>query len=114
MLSNDLLPWLVVYQQFRPWSDASCFEALVSHMLSIIRVSQGQPSAVVPDGQTLQSSFDSRPRAGYDSYKRWKGSKNGIELQIFNPHHVKKGFVCCCTGVGLWSAALAAWPNSDG
>ena len=34
-----------------------------------------QPSAVVMDGRTLQSSPESGGRAGYDGYKRKKGSK---------------------------------------
>jgi len=78
MLPNDLPPWAVVYQQFRRWDEAGCFEALVSDMRSIIRVSQGrrgQPSAVILDGRTLQSSCESGPRAGYDGYKRRNGSK---------------------------------------
>ena len=67
-----------MYQQFRRWNDAACFEAMVSDMRSIIRVSQGrrgQPSAVIFDGRTLQSSCESGPRAGYDGYKRRNGSK---------------------------------------
>jgi len=32
MLPNDLPPWAVVYQQFRRWSEAGCFEAMVSDM----------------------------------------------------------------------------------
>ena len=78
MLPNDLPPWAVVYQQFRRWDEAGCFEALVSDMRSIIRTSQGrsgQPSAVILDGRTLQSSCESGPRAGYDGYKRRNGSK---------------------------------------
>ena len=31
---------------------------------------QGQPSAVVLDGRTLQSSCESGPRSGYGDYKR--------------------------------------------
>ena len=60
------------------WIDAGCFEVLVSDMRGIIRAGQGrqeQPSAVVLDGRTLQSSCESGPRAGYDGYKRRKGSK---------------------------------------
>lgn len=51
---------------------------MVGDMRSIIRVSQGrkgQPSAAVIDGRTLQSTCESGPRAGYDGYKRRKGSK---------------------------------------
>ena len=75
MLPNDLPPWPVVYQQFRRWLEAGCFEAMVSDMRSIIRTAQGrqgQPSAVILDGRTLQSSCESGPRAGY---KRRNGSK---------------------------------------
>lgn len=78
MLPNDLLPWAAVYQQFRRWDEAGCFEAMVSDMRSIIRVSQGrrgQPSAVILDSRTLQSSCETGPRAGYDGYKRRNGSK---------------------------------------
>ena len=47
-------------------------------MRSVIRVSEGrrgQPSAVILDGRTLQSSCESGVRAGYDGYKRRRGSK---------------------------------------
>ena len=78
MLPNDFPPWQAVYQQFRRWSEAGCFEAMVNDMRSIIREAagrKGQPSAVVLDGRTLQSSCESGPRAGYDGYKRRRGSK---------------------------------------
>lgn len=68
-----LPPWEAVYQQSRRWLDAGCFEAMVSDLRSIIRMAQGrqgQPSAAVTDGRTLQSSCESGPRAGYDGYKR--------------------------------------------
>jgi transposase len=51
---------------------------MVSDMRSIIRVGdgrRGQPSAVILDGRTLQSSCESGPRAGYVDYKRRRGSK---------------------------------------
>jgi transposase len=75
---HDFPPWAVVYQQFRRWDEAGSFEAMVSDMRSIIRAAlslQGQPSTVILDGRTLQSSCESGPRAGYDGYKRRKGSK---------------------------------------
>ena len=78
LLPNDFPPWEAVYQQSRRWVEAGCFEAMVSDLRSIIRVAQGrqgQPSAVVLDGRTLQSSCESGPRAGYDGYKRRRGSK---------------------------------------
>ena len=78
MMPGDFPPWEAVYQQTRRWLDAGCFEAMVNDLRSVIRAAQGrkgQPSAVVLDGRTLQSSCESGPRAGYDGYKRRNGSK---------------------------------------
>jgi transposase len=78
LLPNDFPPWETVYQQTQRWIQAGCFEAMVNDLRSIIRVAQdrrGQPSAVILDGRTLQSTCESGPRAGYDGYKRKKGSK---------------------------------------
>lgn len=78
MLPIHFPPWEAVYQQSRRWVDAGCFEAMVSDLRSVIRDAQGrqgQPSAEVSDGRTLQSSCESGPRAGYDGYKRKRGSK---------------------------------------
>ena len=78
MLPNDFPPWEAVYQQTRRWLQSGCFEAMVSDLRSVIRVAQGrqgQPSDVVLDGRSLQSSCESGPRAGYDGYKRKNGSK---------------------------------------
>ena len=78
MLPGDFPPWEAVYQQTRRWLQAGCFEAMVNDLRSVIRVAQqrqGQPSAMVLDGRTLQSSCESGSRAGYDGYKRRRGSK---------------------------------------
>ncbi|GAB3431459.1 hypothetical protein GCM10027395_20880 [Giesbergeria sinuosa] len=78
MLPNDLPPWEVVCQQTRRWLQAGCFDAMASALRSIICVAQGkqgQPSTVILDGRTLQSSCESSPRAGYDRYKCRRGSK---------------------------------------
>ncbi|MGV1108072.1 IS5 family transposase [Xanthomonas translucens] len=78
LLPNDFPPWEAVYQQTQRWLQAGCFEAMVSDLRSILRVAQGkqgQPSAIILDGRTLQSTCESGPRAGYDGYKRKKGSK---------------------------------------
>jgi transposase len=78
MLPHDFPPWFAVYQQFRRWSAAGCFEAMVSDMRVILRNGQGrlsQPSAAILDGRTLQSTCESGVRAGYDGYKRRRGSK---------------------------------------
>jgi transposase len=83
LLPNNFPPWELVYQQTQRWLRAGCFEDIVSDMRSIIRVAQGrqgQPSAVILDGRTLQSTCESGPRAGYDGYKRKRGSKVHIAV----------------------------------
>ncbi len=78
LLPNDFPPWEAVYQQTQRWLQAGCFEAMVHDLRSLLRVAQqrqGQPSAVILDGRTLKSTCESGPRAGYDGYKRKKGSK---------------------------------------
>lgn len=76
--ADQLPPWALVYQQTQRWLSAGCFEAMVNDLRSLLRVAQerqGQPSAVILDGRTLQSTCESGPRAGYDGYKRKRGSK---------------------------------------
>ena len=78
MLPNDLPPWTAVEQQAKRWMRAGCFEAMAHDLRAVVRLLQQraeQPSAVVMDGRTLQSSPESGGRAGYDGYKRKKGSK---------------------------------------
>jgi transposase len=78
MMPNDLPPWAAVHQQTQRWIAAGCFEAMVDDLRMLLRVAQGrsaQPSAVVIDSRTLQSSVESGSRAGYDGHKKKKGSK---------------------------------------
>ena len=78
MMPNDLPPWDVVYGQTRRWLAAGVFEAMVHDLRALLRMAQGrapEPSAVVLDSRTLQSSPESGGRGGYDGAKRRKGSK---------------------------------------
>ncbi len=78
MLPANFAPWELVYQQTQRWLNAGCFEAMASDLRSMRRVAQrrqGQPSAIILDGRTLQPTCESSPRAGYDGYKRKRGSK---------------------------------------
>jgi transposase len=77
-LPNDFPPWAAVYQQAQRWIRAGSFEAIVHDLRELLRVARGrdpQPSATIFDGRTLQSTPESGARAGYDGYKRKKGSK---------------------------------------
>lgn len=58
-LPHDLPPWYVVYQQMQRWLQAGCFELLVEDVRSLLREwagRKGQPTAVVIDSRTLQST----------------------------------------------------------
>ena len=62
---------------------AGVFAAMCHDLRMIVRVlheREEQPSAVVMDGRTLQSRPESGGRAGYDGYKRKKGSKVHIAV----------------------------------
>jgi transposase len=77
-LPKDFPPWEMVYQQTRRWLAAGCFEAIVHDLRAVLRFAAGrgpEPTAIILDGRTLQSSPESGGRAGYDGYKRRKGSK---------------------------------------
>jgi transposase len=78
MLPNDFPPWQAVYQQVRRWIGAGVFEAMTHDLRALLRLAEGRPedpSAAVLDGRTMQSTPESGARAGYDGYKRKKGSK---------------------------------------
>ena len=78
MIPNDLPPWSTVHQQAQRWINAGCFEAMAHDLREVLRLAaekSAQPSAVILDGRTLQSTPESGHRAGYDGYKRIKGSK---------------------------------------
>src|SRR5580704_12442353 len=77
-LPNDLPPWAAVYQQMRRWIDARCFEIMVEDLRILLREfagRKGQPTAMILDSRTLQSTPESGARGGYDGAKRRKGSK---------------------------------------
>jgi len=83
MIPNDLPPWAAVYQQAQRWIKAGCFEALAHDLRTLLRWCAGradQPTAVILDGRTLQSTPESGGRGGYDGYKRRKGSKVHIAV----------------------------------
>jgi transposase len=77
-IPKDFPPWAAVYQQTRRWLAAGCFEAIVHDLRAVTRFAEGrnpEPTAAVFDSRTIQSTPESGARAGYDGYKRRKGSK---------------------------------------
>lgn len=82
-LPGDFPPWEAVYQQTQRWIKAGCFEAMVHDLRALLREAQerkAQPSAVVLDARTVQSTVESGARAGYDGHKKRKGSKTHIAV----------------------------------
>lgn len=78
MMPNDLPPWPMVYQQTQRWIKADCFEAMAHDLRAILRLAmdrKADPSAVIMDSRTLQSTPESGARAGFDGHKKRKGSK---------------------------------------
>jgi transposase len=83
LLPHDLPPWAAVYQHTQRWIRAGVFETMVHDLRVLIRVAEGrqrQPTAVILDGRTVQSTAESGQRAGYDGHKRRKGSKAHIAV----------------------------------
>lgn len=82
-LPTNFPPWEAVYQQYRRWIDAGVFAEMTHDLRELLRWSEGRdpnPSAVVFDSTTRQSTPESGARAGYDGYKRRKGSKVHIAV----------------------------------
>jgi len=78
MMPNDLPPWYTVHQQATRWFNAGVFEVMVDDLRVILRLAAGraaQPSVVVIDSRTLQSTPESGAAAGYDGAKKRKGRK---------------------------------------
>jgi len=83
MMPHDLPPWNVVYQQSQRWIKAGCFEAMAHDLRAILRLAlarKADPSAVILDSRTLQSTPESGARAGFDGHKKRKGSKVHIAV----------------------------------
>src|ERR1051325_8064222 len=59
MMPHAFPPWPAVYQQMRRWRKAGAFQAMVHDLRALLRAYVGrnaQPSAVVLDSRTLQST----------------------------------------------------------
>lgn len=77
-LPTNLPPWAAVYQQTQRWLRAGVFEAMVHDLRAALRWLEGRaddPTAVIFDARTVQSTPESGAGSGYDGYKRRKGRK---------------------------------------
>ena len=77
-LPTNFPPWPAVHHQAQRWIAAGCFEEMAHDLRALLREAAGRdpdPTAMILDGKTLRSTPESGHRAGYDGYKRTKGSK---------------------------------------
>src|SRR5438067_7014085 len=73
LMPHDLPPWWVVSQQTRRWLAAGVFETIIHDLRVLLRLGAGrapEPTAMIVDSRTLQSTPESGSRAGYDGAKR--------------------------------------------
>jgi transposase len=76
-LPTNFPPWEAVYQQARRWMEAGCFDDMVHDLRAMPRWLDGRdddPTAVILDRRTMQSTPESGARGGYDGHKKRKGS----------------------------------------
>jgi transposase len=88
-LPNDFPPAETVRQQAHRWFTAGCFENAAHDLRILAREEHGrapEPSAVVMDSRTLQSTPESGHRAGDDGAKKRKGTK--VHLAVDTLGHV--------------------------
>lgn len=67
LIPTNFPPWPAVYQQWRRWQKAGCFEDMVHDLRVLLREAEGRsadPTAVIFDSRTLRSSPESGARAG--------------------------------------------------
>src|SRR2546423_3500496 len=120
-LPHDFPPWTAVYQQARRWMAAGVFEEITHDLRMILRMvgeRDAQPTAVVLDGRTLQSTPESGGRAGYEGAQKKNGSK--MHLARGKPGHplAQKGSAAheeeSGQGAGLHPPALAGSGGPQG
>jgi transposase len=84
MIPTNFPPWKAVYDQSQRWIRAGVFEAMAHDLRTVLRLvlekRNAQPSATILDSRTVQSTPESGARAGYDGYKRRRGSKVHIAV----------------------------------
>ncbi len=82
-LPSDFPPYHTVFQQVGRWLEAGVLEAMAADLRMQARSLEGRrehPSAMIADGRTVQSMPESGARAGYDGYKKKRGSKVHIAV----------------------------------
>ncbi len=77
-MPHEFQPWHAVCEQTRRRLAADVFTAIIADLRELIRLASdrpARPTAAILDSRTLTSTPKSGHRAGWDGYKRRKGSK---------------------------------------
>lgn len=78
MIPQDFPAWPAVYQQYRRWLAAGCFETIAAKLRVSLRVRahrKREPSVAILDSHFIASTPESGHRAQYNGFKKIKGSK---------------------------------------
>ena len=84
MLPGEFAPWQTVYYYFDQWREEGRLQCLLSAVRRTVRRQagrEGEPSALVIDCQSVQSSR-SGGIASFDAYKRVKGRKRHVAVCV--------------------------------
>lgn len=94
-LPNDFPPAETVRQQAHRWFEAGCFLNAAHDLRFLARVEKsrnGEPTAIIIDSRTLQSTPESGHRAGFDGARKRKGTKVHLEVQAATGANVEMAF----------------------
>ena len=83
LLPHEFPPWAAVYQQTRRWIDAGVFADMVHDLRAMLRWGEGradEPTAVILDARTVQSTPESGGGAGWDGHKKRRGRKTHVAV----------------------------------
>lgn len=88
-LPHDFPPAETVRLLTHRWFQAECVQNASHDLRLLFRVEKfrnGEPTAVIIDSRTLQSTPESRHRAGFDGAKKRKGTK--VHLAVATLRHL--------------------------
>lgn len=118
-LFNGLPPWEAVSQQTRRWLAADVFGTLIADLRVLLRLGRdrtAQPTAVILDSRTLQSTPESGGRTSWDGAKKRKGSTVHLAVDTLGhllALHVTSARDQAREQVGALAAAVQAETGRD-
>ena len=81
-------PGSAIYQHMPRWLNAGVFETMTHELRTILRLAEGRtpdPSAMILESRTRQSTPESGARAGYAGAKRKRSSQVHLAVDTLGP-----------------------------